>query len=371
MGLPKPSRSISRLVLSVLVVTSTYLLVRALSAPAREGVRSSSLLASLVPGRGSGDGVGSLEWLPAFGLYEDERTINVEPVVAVDPAGGFLVADVREAEVRRYGGSGETRELLWRSGGKGGGPGEFTAPTAVTRLPSGEVVVADRMERLAFYGPDGAFLRSVQVPIGHIEDVAHADGSLLLIAGRLPGGPESPRLHLWDMDAGRIVRSFFTPFSRSPNPAASTIAGWTKFSIRGDRVAAVFATCDTVYFFSTRGDALGSRPIPFRGFRRGEAKLPDGGDPRERARWLASFDFVADVHWLPDGRLLIPYQNVVPERAMERRWHLLRMDRSGRADAEVRDLPRLLDVDGRDGTLYFVKRGAEAPNQWEPARLRG
>src|SRR6059058_3088465 len=37
-----------------------------------------------------------------FGLEENALVINVSPEATLDPAGGFLVTDEREAQIRRY-----------------------------------------------------------------------------------------------------------------------------------------------------------------------------------------------------------------------------------------------------------------------------
>lgn len=311
----------------------------------------------------------ALEFGRTFELQENRQVINVEPVVSLDPRGGFLVADVREAQLRRYSADGR---LLWHAGKQGGGPGEFQAPTAVVRLRSGEILAADRMQRLTvFDSAGGAVLRTLSIPLGHVEDLGVVDDSLVLIAAVQTGNPMGPRLHLWNLVRNRSAASFFAPFASSPNRTAALVAGWSKFAVRGDTVAAIFATSDTAYFFTTTGAPLGAVRLPFLDFRHGARTLPrDGTDPRVRAQWLSSFDFVADVHWLPDGSLLVPFQNVSPERALERRWHLLRTTRTGERVWEVRDVPRLIDVAGEDG-LYFVRPGAEAPNQWAVARLRG
>jgi hypothetical protein len=85
---------------------------------------------------------------------------------------------------------------------------------------------------------------------------------------------------------------------------------------------------------------------------------------------MSRFDLVGGVYWLQDGTLLIPYQNVVPERALERRQHLLAVSAGGERRFEARDTPRLLTVDAGTSLLYFVHPDAEAPNRWASARLR-
>ena len=166
----------------------------------------------------------------AFGLDENASVINVSPEAFRDPAGGFLVADSREAQIRRYSGDGK---LMWHAGRRGGGPhGEFQAPTAVVRLPSGEVAVFDRSERLVvFDSVGGAVLRTFRTPLpvrvrrGRAERFQPARGR-----DRRRDRREGPRLHVIDPATGLIRTQFFTPFAGSPYPAAATIAGWTRKS---------------------------------------------------------------------------------------------------------------------------------------------
>lgn len=310
-----------------------------------------------------------ITWLRSFDLEEREEVINVQPNVFLDSRGGFLVADASEAQLRRYAPEGQ---LYWHAGRKGAGPGEFTAPTAVVRLRSGEVLAADRAGRLTvFDSTANVVIRTHETRIGHLEDMAVVDDSLVLIAGILGGKAEGSRLYIWNVASNTLAASFFAPFRRARNRTAATVAGWSRFSIRGDTVAAIFATSDTLYLFTVWGRPLGKVEIPFRGFRYGERDLPKSRtDPRARAQWLSSFDFVADVHWLPDGSVLVPYQSVKPEGALERAWHLLRMTPAGERIFDVRNVPRLLEVNSADGSLYFVHPAADAPNRWSHARLQ-
>ncbi|MBW3570187.1 MAG: hypothetical protein KY467_03700 [Gemmatimonadetes bacterium] len=311
-----------------------------------------------------------LSHLRTVQVQETREVLNVTPRVTRDPWGGFLVVDRKEAQLRRYG---EDGSLLWHAGRKGGGPGEFGVPSGVGRLPSGAVLVAERNGRLTLFdSAGGAVLGTVETRVGQLEDLAILSDSMVLLAGVLNGDLEGPRLHVWNLAAGTLRNSFFSPFAGQANRAAATVAGWTQASVRRDTVAAVFALSDTVYFFTLDGRAAGRIPAGFRHFRRAPHKEPDRviTDPMERARWLSAFDYVAGVHWLPDGRLLVPYQSVEPGTAMNRRWHLLALDRGGRWLFELRDVPWLLDVDGRSGEITFVERGSEVPNRWALARLR-
>jgi len=307
-------------------------------------------------------------WGPSLRLAETPAVINVGIEVAPDPRGGFLVADALEGQVRSYAVDGALR---WHAGRRGAGPGEFRTLARAVRLRSGQVLAAEWNDRFTLYDSAGAAPPAiVTTPFKHVEDVEVVDDSTLLVSALLELNTHGPRLHLWNLRRGRVVHSFFAPSRGTPNQAAAHTAGWVRTALRGDTVAAVFSLADTVHYFTRDGRRLGSEPIPFRHFRLVGKKMPSGGaNPVERARWVESFDLVNDVSWLPDGRLLFTYQSMDAKQALTRRWHLLAMERGGRALFELRDVPRLMAVD--DGALWFMSPGSEAPNQWTVATLRG
>lgn len=309
-----------------------------------------------------------VSWVDSLQLSETPEALLVTPVVKFDPHGGFLVTDLREAQIRRYGPQGA---LLWHTGRKGSGPGEFTAPPAVVRLASGEVAGVDRSGRLTVFDSAGrTVLRTAETGLVRVEDLGAIDDTTLLIAGVLGGDVDKPRLHRWSLRSDRIVASFFNPLPRASNRTVSTVAGWTQFALRGDTVAAVFATSDTVYLFTAGGRALRQFPLPSRHFRRGPDQVPRSPSRYEQAKYLSQFDMVEDVYWHPDGSLFVPYQSRDPARALERRRHLVHVGRTGERLFETRDGPRLLGVHPGTGDLYFVHPSAEVPNRWAVARVR-
>lgn len=299
-------------------------------------------------------------------LREMPEVINVSPEAVADPRGGWLVSDDREAQVRRYAPDGT---LLWHAGRRGGGPGEFTAPTAAVRLRSGEVMVFDRTSKVAvFDSVGGAVARTFRTGLRMVSDAAVLDDSTVLVAA-LGKDELGPRLHLLNPATGRVGAGFFTPFARSPYPAAATIANWTKVSVRGGVIAAIFATSDTVYRFTAAGRPLRPIPIPFTRWRPASRRVPGDANTNALARihWLASFDLVADVHWLRDGTLVVPYQHIDGGDGTTRHWHLLAMTSRGHLLHDLREQPRMLE--SRGDTLVMVDPDAEAPNQWIEALL--
>jgi len=313
---------------------------------------------------------GLLRSVRKFQLMENPEVVNVAPEAFRDGAGGFLVSDEREAQIRRYADDGA---LLWHAGRRGQGPGEFDAPTAVVRLRTGEVAAFDRGGRLTvFDGDTRRVLRTVETRLRHLSDAVLLEDGSLLVAAIVEGDWEAPRLHVVDPVTGAIrpgAFAAFTPFRRSPAKVAATIAGWTKLAVRDGRVAAIFATSDTVYVFDTHGRHLRDIPIPFTRFRPAPHSTPRNAntDPRARMRWLSSFDLVADVHWLPDGDLLVSFQSIDETDGTTRHWKLLRMTSGGDVRFELPEVSRLLEVDG--WKLYLIDPEGETPNQWIEAQL--
>lgn len=308
-------------------------------------------------------------WLRSIEVEENRDVMQVDPSVSIDPEGGFLVADRSEGQIRRHSGDGR---LEWFTGRKGQGPGEYGGLRKAVRLQNGEVLAADRSGRFTFYTPDGGeVIRTVQSPLHNIEELRVTSGAQVLVSGILEGEANSPRLHLWDVAGDSLASSFFRPFERVQYPEAAVMVGWSRGAIRGDTVAAIFALIDTVFFFTTRGEALGQSAIPFASFRRVPPMISPERfrDPLKRAQWFSSFDIVHTVYWLPDGDLLVNYQNAVPDGALSRQWHFLVMSPQGSRAIEVRDTPYLLVADEQTGDLHFVQPGTEVPNRWVTARL--
>lgn len=311
----------------------------------------------------------SLTYLRSFAVRENDAVVNVTPSMVPDPRGGFLVVDVSESQIRRYADDGA---LLWHNGRRGRGPGEFTSPTAIGRMPAGEVVAVERSGRLTFFDSAGTrAVRTADTRLSHVEELVVMDDSTLLLSGVGATGVAGPRLHLWSTARNAVVASFFAPFPRQRNRAAATVGGYVEAALRGETIAAVFAASDTVYFFTRQGRAAGQAPLPSAHFRPVPEREPGRTitNPVERARWVSAFDFVADVAWLPDGTLLVAYQSLDADRALTRRWHLLGMTREGERTFEFRDLSLLLGTDSRRGLVYVVDRAADAPNVWNVARL--
>ena len=305
-----------------------------------------------------------IEWIDALSLEEGDSVINVTPAVRLDWAGGFLVADLREAQLRRYSDRGK---LLAAWGRRGRGPGEFTMPIALLRLrPRGELLAVDVRGRLSVFDSTGSeLLETVSTPLQVVTDAEQVSESLLLLVGWIERS--SPRLHLWDIDRQRLVRSFHEPFRGTPHIELTVTLGWNKAALKGDTIAAIYGASDTVYYFDRAGEPLGSVQIPFAGFR-SPTPVTEAARMDEAAQkaWLASFDAVSDVFWLHDG-LAILYQTNAEDGF---KWHLHMMTADGKRLCDVRDVPKLLASDATGDWLYFVSPGSLTPNELSIARIR-
>lgn len=350
-----------------------------MAGPAQSRLKAPLVVAALAVCGGCGsDAAGELasasldsvfEWTSRVALQENRMALSVLPMVEVDPHGGFLVADYRESQVRRYAADGR---LLWNAGRNGGGPGEFASPAGAVRLGSGEVFVADQRGRLTLFDSTAAHVRGTwETKLRRIEEVLLVSDSVVLLSGALEGDDDGPRLHLWKVGAGAPLHSFFAPVRNAVNRTAAGMAGWARASLRADTLAVTFSTSDTLYLFTVHGRALGQFPLPSEHFRRPPATEPrPSSDPAVQAAWMSRFDLVEAPYWLADGSLLVAYQSIDPERALERTRHLLYVTRAGRRVFEVRNGPRLLAVDPAARTAFFVDPSAEVPNRWLAGRIR-
>lgn len=311
-----------------------------------------------------------LEWIGApVELQETRDVVVVEASIALDPRGGFLVGDLREAQARRFGPDGN---LLWYFGRPGEGPGEFSGVSAVRRTPSGEIVIADIRGRVTRVDSTGQTVIDdfTAVSRGQIEHLEVLSDTLVVISTRHPPESDLPVLHIWDIRQEKRVRSFFRPYGNARNPFAANMAGWTRFSLRHDTLAVIFAVTDSVFFFRTDGTLLRSVALPSRHFRPVRAEIaPDRSRGRAgMVEWIRQFDLVADVHWMADGSLVVAYQEILADSGMTRRWHLLQMTSDGRALAEVQNVPALETADG--DFLWLQAPETILPNVLARARIR-
>ncbi|MGH7575409.1 MAG: hypothetical protein ACREM1_09850 [Longimicrobiales bacterium] len=312
-----------------------------------------------------------IQWADSIVIEEEPPVVLVQPEVSIDPHGGFLIADEREARIHRFGFDGV---LEWTAGGRGGGPGEFRSVVAVRRLPGGEIIAADRNATVTVFDSIAKeILLAQKTGLTRVEDMEVLDSSRIVLAGASGGDPALERIHVYDFRASAILGSFFRALDGVNNLDAASVAGWVELSVRSDTIAAIFSVKDTLFLFDRSGASVRRIPIATTNFRRVYAQPPSGpqpDNPSRMAEWLSTFDLVADIHWLDQNRLLVPYQSIGPTEALERTWHLLVVSSDGRHLWELRDATRPLVSDSTAGTIIFVSPNSMTPERWSVGHLQ-
>ena len=152
------------------------------------------------------------------------------------------------------------------------------------------------------------------------------------------------------------------------NEPVGITAGWPRFAVRADTIAAIFTVLDTVYLFTLAGTPIEQRPIGIEGWRNVPTEAPPARtfpDPALLA-YLTSFDYLGRIFWLPNGDLALAWFAILPTPRMnERVWQFAVMNRRGgtRALGRIGE-PLLLQHD----TLWTVGPD-ELPNQWIAGRV--
>jgi hypothetical protein len=330
------------------------------------GILAIPAACQLAPARASA-GSDSIErrvtWERTINLEENQSVINVTPSVSITPSGNFVVADLREAQIREYS---PTGRLISFFGGAGDGAGEFRKLAAAVPMPDGRILALDMAGKLVTFDSLGRnVLGTALVGLSPLYDAVPLSDSLIALVARDPQRLDGSLVHVWDLSRKRVVRSFFpVPRHRSSLDNAYAFSGWADLAMHGDTVAAVFALSDTVYFFRSDGTPLRQVAIPFQHFRRLDDPPPDDADTEARQRWLESYSRISQLFWAADGSLYVQYFDVV---GREPHWRLLRMAESGRLLFDLMDSPRLLAIS--DSELFFIHPQSMTPNLWSVARL--
>ena len=300
----------------------------------------------------------------AITLEENAEVINVYPNVTVEDDGSFLIADAREARLRKYGPSGD---LVYQVGRRGEGPGEFGLPLAVSRIPdTGHLQVLEISGSLLEFDSSGTqYIRTTGPTLTPAYEAEPLGENHTLFAGILAGDRDPRRLlHIWDTAEQTVLHSFFPTPGDSLTRLASRNLGVSDFDMQGDTIVVVASFTDTLFVFGLEGQELDRVPLPIQGFPRIRSFEVQGG-PMELQEWLEKLLLLVDVHWLNDRSLLVQYQR---PRGADNEWNLLRTDLRGNLIFDLKNTPRLLAVAG--DLLYFVDPHALAPNQWFIAELR-
>ncbi|MDE2720092.1 hypothetical protein [Candidatus Palauibacter polyketidifaciens] len=294
-------------------------------------------------------------------LEETDDVISVTPRIVADGQDGLIIVEPQESQVREYGRDGTLRAVHGRAGG---GPGEFQMPISARRTSDGTLVVPDIMlGRLTFLGADTLVDAA---PVAMLLDAHDLGGGELLLTGMGNQSADRPRfLHIWDMEADRIERSFFPMgISDRDRPTASAFAS-ASASLVGDTIWAVWSLSDTVYQYSLGGDLLSAIPIPLV---RPRAALPSFARQIDVSEAGTALDSVSQV-----SRVLVAEGDglavtVAHMRGIEYEWDLVVMDRDGTPRVQLRAAPRLLLVD-RDEFWFSDPQGLQ-PNRILVARRR-
>jgi hypothetical protein len=309
----------------------------------------------------------AVEWGRPFPMEERSNAILVRPIVNLDPAGGFLVADGAEGQVRRYA---PTGKLLWQVGRKGGGPGEYQQPVAVIRLNDGRYVVVDNRGRFTILGDDGAYLRDFTVPFTRVEGTVALQDNRILVFGVSPDAepPEgNPLLHIVDISQESIQQSLFPLPYTGRRRALDEMMGYAQADVRGDTIVAAYGGMDSVFIFGLDGRQHRAFRIPVANFRLATAIPEDFGNPMRRAEWLSSFETIGGVWWVGADLIAVAYKTVVPGGM---KWHWAIMTRTGELVHSQEDSGRVLTTYADRPTILMTSPRSVAPNVWQEATIR-
>jgi hypothetical protein len=305
-----------------------------------------------------------VSWADYFTAMETPRTITVVPVVSPEPS-GFLVADVREAQIRHYTPSGRLAKSFGR---RGAGPGEFTALSSAIHLEADRLLATDMNGRLTTFTNDGTVLRTDQAPLTPLYGAVKLNDSTVVLMGRSRGDGQKFLLHFWDTSRHAVRGSFFPePAHRPELDDAYRFIGFPHVAVRGTRIAAIFAVGQEVRIFDGTGAQIGEIPIPFQGFRPLSSPIPSSeAAPEAMQKWIESFSVASRLAWLEDGSFLVQYFDKVGQ---EPHWRLLQMSPDGRPLFEGAS-PKLLSVLPKD-VLLFDAPALDEPNVWQFASVSG
>ena len=305
-----------------------------------------------------------LVWLRDITLEEPKGVLNVAITAANDRDEGFLVADMKELQVRRYGKTGQLSSVFGRPGG---GPGEFQAPIlAVLRLRDRSIIVADANGSIMHVDSTGVELSRSTTPIRPLYGLVELDAGLVLLTGRHAEATRATLLHVWDVATARIRRSFFEEPDIGRN--GSIIAGMSgaaMAAVRHDTLVVIYSLSDTAYYVDRAGHLLRKRPLRLRHFLQRTADPPPPGPVTPAVqRWANSFSRTYQPFVLSDGTLVVSYyrtEGVTPI------WSIFAESEAGEILLDEENSPQLLAV--AHDTLVFVKPTVSAPNVWSLARL--
>lgn len=302
-------------------------------------------------------------------LEETDDVINVVYNVVADPSGGYLVADAREGQFRRYSLEGR---LLWAFGRAGDGPEEFRAPTTVVRESHHRVILVDRQGKIAVYDETAdSLVSTARVQLSRVLDSAPGPEGLvwLTAAAGLRGDDQQSYAYLVEPTTGRIAKEMFAPPVPEEFRRETLYMNWAAIGAddAGGQLWGTTATRDTLFMLDQERGRIAER-IPIEsGLLKPMTKISDEAwaDVVKRRRWAEEQTFLTDVFPLSDGRLAVQFQTFRTGLPV---WGFMLVDRDGQAVDEVLDTHRLLTVS--DGTFVFQDLNVLDGNQWLVGRLQ-
>jgi hypothetical protein len=303
-----------------------------------------------------------LQWDGEFRLQHADSLFVVLPAVTVTPTGAFIVADLVENWIRRYGPDGHVRGMMEIGDLRRG----HLDPLAFALESGSDVIGYSRLGGFTAFDSTGATIRDANTGLARLYAGLLANDTTVLLAGVLPGAARGPLIHVWDLRRDSIAESFFNvPLHESRLDVAYAFSGSTALAARGDSIAATFARADTLYLFRLDGQMLSKVRIPFVDFRHVAEPPPAQTDPAAFVRWRDSYSSVSQVFWAEDGTFFIQYFDMI---GVEPRWGLLHMNREGDLLFDVADTPRLLALLEHDQLLF--EGPGDKPGEWRIAKLR-
>jgi hypothetical protein len=287
-------------------------------------------------------------------LEEAGSAVMIDPIMAMDSKDGFLIVEEGEQHVRVYSASGELRKVFGAGTGK---VDSLRGPTGAARLENGDIIATSLMtDKLTFVPQsDTVPVRRVSTHLRLLEGVlVLSDHQVLLTGPDLP----YPRalLHIYDVSADSLVKSFFPPPAHVDSNVALTL-GRVHVADRGGRLAVVHSLSDTVYLFDRLGVLQSSVPIPIDSFTV-PAGLPEINSLAKRRQWIDRRTLLWDVFWVGERELMV--QTVMGRRS-DAVYTLVQLDTTGRRMWRIERSPRLLGV--RDGKYYFQDPSSRLANR--------
>jgi hypothetical protein len=232
--------------------------------PSEFHTRSSGSPSGSLPSWVESLNAGDVTGLLTLGRLDDppQEVFGSIAAIATDSLGSFYVLDEQDHSVRVFSADGR---YLTQFGSSGDGPGELSAPSALTLLADQSVVVAGRRGRVSRFsvGPDGIsrFEGSFTIPMAALSICPL--GSNVVIHGVSIGG-ETP-IHVFGRD-GQPVRSFGQLFT-SDHPIIQETMSFGQVACDTARRRVFYAPryAGTLTAFGDAGDPLWTHA--FQGFR--------------------------------------------------------------------------------------------------------